>query len=39
MVALLGDLLDMSRSTRGVFALKKEYTELQGYAPVAHSGE
>jgi PAS domain S-box-containing protein len=30
MASLLDDLLDVSRITRGVFALKKEYVKLQG---------
>ncbi len=30
MASLLDDLLDASRITRGVFALKKEYVDLQG---------
>ena len=30
MASLLDDLLDISRITRGVFALKKEYVNLQG---------
>ncbi len=30
MASLLDDLLDVSRITRGVFALKKEYVNLQG---------
>jgi PAS domain S-box-containing protein len=30
MASLLDDLLDMSRITRGVFALKKQYVNLQG---------
>jgi PAS domain S-box-containing protein len=30
MASLLDDLLDLSRITRGVFALKKEYVNLQG---------
>jgi signal transduction histidine kinase len=35
LATLLDDLLDVSRITRGVFALQKEYVNLQGLLPEA----